>query len=142
MTAADWIATEPHSPFNAFIGFEIVDWGPDFCRVDLPIRPEHLNRSGVVHGGVLMSLLDTVCGFAGLFPKDGNRRFGLTLSITTQFIGQASGDRLIATARRKGGGNSVYFAAGEVHDTAGALVATAEGTFRYRKSYGAAEAGA
>lgn len=134
-TAAEWIAAEPHSPFNSHMGFTITDWGMDHIRVEMALRPEHMNRTGMVHGGVLASLLDMTCGHSGIYPMDGQRRYSMTLSITTQFVGQATGDRLICTARRSGGGNAVYFAAGEVRDLAGSVVATATGTFRYRKAY-------
>jgi uncharacterized protein (TIGR00369 family) len=133
-SAADPITAESPSPFNALMGYQLIEWSPDLARLALDLRPEHMNRTEVVHGGVLMAMLDAACGFCGIYPVDGAKRYSITLALNTQFIGSAKSGRLLATARRRGGGNTIFFAAGEIHDDAGTLIATAEGTFRYRRT--------
>jgi acyl-coenzyme A thioesterase PaaI-like protein len=87
---------------------------------------------------VLATLIDTASGFAGCYcAVPGNRRRAMTLSLDTHFIGRAKPDgRLTATARQVGGGRNVFFAAAEVRDETGALIATGGGVFRYRGSSG------
>src|SRR3546814_13121750 len=95
----------------------------------------HLNRSNALHGGVIATLIDAVCGYAGVWVPPGEpRRKALTLSLTTSFTGQVREGSVRATAVKKGGGRNIFFATCEVHDDAGNLVAFGEGSYRYRTS--------
>jgi acyl-coenzyme A thioesterase PaaI-like protein len=53
--------------------------------------------------------------------------------LTTNFLNPFRGGKLRATARRTGGGNSVFLAEGRILDAEGKLVATATGAFRVIK---------
>ena len=44
------------------IGFEITEFTPGKCVVELTIREDHLNAGGVAHGGLHATLLDTAMG--------------------------------------------------------------------------------
>ena len=63
------------SAFNNALGIRLSDWSDGRCSVELDVIGDHLNRSGVVHGGVLMTLLDVACGYAGTWTEaqDGAR---------------------------------------------------------------------
>ena len=129
---SDW--GEPPSGLQTHLGYRLTAWEPDFARVEMPLAPHLLNRQGLPHGGLHATLLDTAMGFAGCYTGDPERRqMALTLSLTVNFIGQAQGDRLIAEARRTGGGKSTFFAEGTVRDDMDALIATGTGVFRYRR---------
>lgn len=125
---------EPPSGLQRLLGYRLIGWETDFARLELPLEPKVLNRQGLPHGGIHATLLDTAMGFAGCHTGDPERRqMALTLSLTVNYLGQAGGDRLIAEARRTGGGRSTFFAEGTVHDDMGTLVATGSGVFRYRR---------
>ena len=72
-------------PFNTWLGTEIVrrDDGEIEARIDL--KPHHLNKRGVAHGGVVTALLDTALGAAVIasIPKEW---WCATTSLSTQFI--------------------------------------------------------
>jgi uncharacterized protein (TIGR00369 family) len=119
--------------FGRVIGYKIKGAGPEGAKVVLKVRPAHLNRSGVVHGGVLMTLLDVACSVAGQHVPPGEPPLlSASISITTSFVGNVDKGTLIATAQRTGGGKRIFFAKGEVRDARGALIAQGEGVFRYR----------
>ena len=40
------------------------------CRVQLPVKPEHFQPFGVVHGGVLATLIDTATFWAGFLSLE------------------------------------------------------------------------
>lgn len=123
-----------HGKFADLIGYDLSDWRENGATVTLTIDERHLNRSGVLHGGVLATLIDTACGFAGCYrpPPSAGRR-ALTLSLHTQFLGAVDlGARLSAVAQRTGGGRQIFFSSCEVRDETGRLVARGDGTFRYR----------
>src|SRR5882724_3888094 len=117
--------------FNVLLGYRLAEWRADFARLELALEPKHLNRSGVVHGGVLATMLDVALGYCGVYTAEpGRLRRAVTLSMTTSYLGQAKSGTLSCIARRRGGGKTVFFASGEVLDEAGALIAMGEGTFR------------
>ena len=130
----------PHDPlesetmrgFNVLLGYRLAEWRDDFARLELALEPKHLNRSGVVHGGVLATMLDVTLGYAGVFSAEpGKLRRAVTLSLTTSFLGQAKSGLLNCVARRRGGGRTIFMATGEVLDESGNAIAIGEGTFRY-----------
>jgi uncharacterized protein (TIGR00369 family) len=119
--------------FNQTLGFKREAWRDGEGRISLDLQPLHLNAAGVVHGGVLVTLLDVTTAMTGLFcSKKGNRRHAVTVSLTTNFIGQAKGGKIIATGRRTASGRKLYFADAEVRSESGELLATASAVHRYR----------
>ena len=119
--------------FADLVGYELAAWEPDLASIALTVDVRHLNRSGVMHGGVLTTLIDTACGYCGCYSAPGEPgRRAFTLSLTSSFIGAAqAGQRLTATARRSGGGKSIFFAECQVVDEAGRLVGSGQGSFKY-----------
>lgn len=117
--------------FQDYLGIHVVEWGPDQVTLELVIKPRHLNRSGIVHGGVLSTLLDVALSFSGLHCEAPDQlRKAMTLSLTTTFVASAQRDTLRAIGRLEGGGRSTFMASGKVFDSEGNLVAMGEGSFR------------
>jgi 1,4-dihydroxy-2-naphthoyl-CoA hydrolase len=50
------------SHFSKFIGLKIVSYSPDKIEATLEAREELSNRAGVLHGGAIMTLADTIGG--------------------------------------------------------------------------------
>jgi uncharacterized protein (TIGR00369 family) len=118
--------------FNVLIGYRLTEWRDGFARLELVLEEKHLNRSGVVHGGVLATMLDVTLGYCGIFTAEPGRiRRAVTLTMTTSYLGQAKSGTLVCNATRRGGGKTIYMATGEVLDAAGNLIALGEGTFRH-----------
>ena len=123
----------PQSGWTALLDLHVVEWADGFARSEMVLQPHHLNASGVVHGGVLMTVLDSVSGRCGLYCNmPGHRRYGMTVTMTCNFVGQSKAGKLICTARRTAGGSRTYFTAVEIHTDKGDLVATGSGVHRYR----------
>ena len=127
----------PHHdiPFLDFIGARIVEWSQDTAVVVLDIEPRHLNRSGVVHGGVYSVLMDAAGGLAGCWSGDaGVMTRSFTLSLTTSFLESTSSGRLTSRGSVRRRGQRVYFSTVEIHAGDGTLCALGEGTFLYPRS--------
>lgn len=124
---------ETPSALQNHLGYEMTGWARDHARIELPLAPFLMNRQGLPHGGIHATLLDTAMGYAGCYTGDPRHpQMALTLSLTVNYLGQAQGTRLIAEARRTGGGKTTFFAEATVRDDTGALIATGTGVFRYR----------
>ncbi|HWD23527.1 MAG TPA: PaaI family thioesterase [Burkholderiales bacterium] len=121
------------SGFHQLIGYRQVEWTREQVVLELEIGSRHLNRSGVVHGGVLSALIDIASSLSGCWTEDPRqRRRTMTLALTTNFTGQARGGVIRATGRVLASGDKIYTSAAEVRDAAGKLLAVGQGTFRYR----------
>ncbi len=124
---------EPYA-LEAHLGYEMTAWREDEAVVEMPLHPHIANRQGLPHGGVHATLMDTAMGYAGCYTGDPEQKqMALTLSFNVNYLSRPLGERLIAAAKRTGGGKSTFFAEAEVRDDLGTLIATGSGVFRYRK---------
>ena len=115
--------------FNADLGFRLVEWADGYAKLELDLTEKHLNRSGILHGGV--TIIDAVGGYCGVWvPEGAEKKRALTLSLTTSFMGTTKEGRIYAIAKRRGGGRSVFFASCEVYSPEGTLIAMGEGTYK------------
>ncbi len=126
----------PRSGYQKLMGYRLVHWSEGLAVAELAVGTQHLNRDGVLHGGVLMSLVDTVCGYAGCFSTEpSRRRRALTLSLTTSFTAPVTGGVLKAIGRVRFGGSRTFFSDAEVLDQKDNVVAIGQGTFQYRRDH-------
>ena len=120
--------------FNAAQGFTLVEWSPGHARTRVRLRPDHMNSQGMVHGGFYCAFMDFSCGILGVHPDDNPPAPScMTLSLTTNFLAAAKDGTLHCTARRTGGGYTIYYAEAQITDDAGRPLATAIGTFKYNR---------
>lgn len=143
----DPISDEPLSPMAEAFGMRLTVWEEDFAVVECRVGPAIINRQGLVHGGALMTLLDTAMGYCGVYcPYPGRRRNALTLSMTTQFLASTSDGLVRTEGRRVGGGRSIYYGEAVSFDESGRRLATASAVFKLRSDsatlYGAPREGA
>jgi uncharacterized protein (TIGR00369 family) len=117
--------------FNEKLGHRLVAWRPGYVELQMEVRPDLMNASGVVHGGVLMTLLDAASGLsASLEGPDKPRKFCRTLSFTTQFINPGRGGILTVRAQKRSGGKVTFVCEAEIIDEHGELVAVGTGMYR------------
>ena len=104
-----------------------------YAEVSLTVGPQHLNRLGVMHGGVMASLIDSATGFAVAFAESPERmKPAVTLTLNTQFLGRANlGDSLIAVAKHTGGGKTIAYATAEVRRADGVVVGRGDAVYRF-----------
>jgi uncharacterized protein (TIGR00369 family) len=120
------------SGFRTLIGYRTKVWREGYGEVELEIGPQHLNSIGIVHGGIYAALLDVALGHAVSFcPVPGHTRYSTTVSLTTAFLNAADTGILTAVGRTEGLSGRLVTASGEVRTQAGALLATAQGSFLY-----------
>lgn len=123
---------EPHSvPFLELLQIHPVEFTPGRGRLEMTVQRQHLRNLGIMHGGVLATLLDSVMGMSagGLGPAG---HFVVTVQLNINFIRPAwEGETLVATAEVLHSGRQTAVARGEVRTAKGNLVGSASGTFLY-----------
>jgi len=104
---------------------------PGHGRLELLVQSHHMRTLGIMHGGVLATLLDTVMGMAaGTRAPAGH--FVVTVQLNINFIRPAwAGETLVATGEVRHVGRQTAVARGEVHTKTGTLVGSGSGTFMY-----------
>lgn len=125
---------DPHdAPFHELLGLTVIEWRDGFARIACDTDRRHTNRSGIVHGGVLLAMMDQAAAYAGLWCSvPGHIRRAVTLDLDGRFTGQVAGGRLVAEGRLVRRGRNIFFCRSEVFDAAGALVAFGASTHRWR----------
>ncbi|HKP58316.1 MAG TPA: PaaI family thioesterase [Polyangiales bacterium] len=123
---------KPAPPAAAMLGFELIECDPEQAtiRVRFRARPEFANPIGNVQGGFLSAMLDETLGPA-LVATLPPGQFAPTIELKVNFVRPASvGASLIGSGRVVARTRSIAFLAGELHDEAGKLIATASATAR------------
>jgi uncharacterized protein (TIGR00369 family) len=116
-------------PFIAHLGLETDELGEGTARLSVALEPHMSNSFGTAHGGVIMTLLDSVMSLAARLHLHGAPGGILTIEMNAKFVNPGMGARLDAEGRVIGG-RSTLFCEGEVRDDAGALVAKGMATLR------------
>ncbi len=120
------------SPFDQLIGTEWIDDDPGHARVRLPIRDELRQPVGLLHGGVLSTLVESVCSRATALTVLDQGMVAMGQSISVNFIRPITegAAEVKATARHRGRTTWVWDA--EVLNDEGKLCALAQMTIAVR----------
>ena len=119
----------PDRQFTKYLGFQTRSPEPGRTTVELQLKPHHLNIAGAVHGGLFMTLLDSLMGHAAFTCRDDPATPIATSSMTTHFLeamdqGRVTGEGRVITLNEK-----YITAEAELRDEGGRLIATAEAIF-------------
>ncbi len=117
--------------FGSHIGLQIDQLRDGRSQLSLDLMAHHRNFFGIVHGGVLLTMLDQTCGAAlrGTRPA-GSPQGSATIDLQTAFVAAAKGDRLLGHGTCLRRGRSIAHCTAVIEDGEGTLVATATGTFK------------
>src|SRR4026209_1755094 len=77
-------------PFAAYLGVQMVEQAGGRCVLMLEIRPEHMNRFEVAHGGVVMTPLDIAMALA-VSSLDPDAVGTITVEMKSMFMAPATG---------------------------------------------------
>ena len=110
------------------MGITLVDIGDGVSELRLDLRPHHLNPGGIVHGGVLATLLDASIGLA-LRTKLGMGSNHVTVELGVHYLAPARSGALIGHGRAVRTGSRTSFGEAELHTEEGELVAKGSATF-------------
>jgi 1,4-dihydroxy-2-naphthoyl-CoA hydrolase len=111
------------APFAGYLGIEIVSASPTEVRGRLAWSEDKCTTGGVLHGGALMGLADSLggfCAFLNLPPDAGGTA---TIESKTNFLGPIRGGYVNAVARPLHTGKRTIVVDTELYDDGGKLVA-------------------
>jgi uncharacterized protein (TIGR00369 family) len=109
--------------FPALLGLCVEDVRVDYCRMRMPYRPELEQRAGLVHGGAIASLLDSVVVPAVGAAYGPDTRYS-TVDMHVQYISAVVKQDIVAEGWVVRRGRTVVFCESEaVNALTGKLVA-------------------
>lgn len=117
--------------FPGLIGIVQEEVRVDYARMRLPFRSDLLQPAGVVHGGAIASLIDTVV-VPALASAYDTFPLLLTIDMQIQYMGPVAGEDAVAEGWVTKRGRSTVFCRAEVRTASKGLVAA--GTLVYKVS--------
>lgn len=118
--------------FPKVVGLEVEELRQDYARMRLPYRPELNQPAGVVHGGAIATLIDTVV-VPAIGTAYADRPRMLTISMNVRYLGALVEEDGVAEGWVEQRGRSIVFCRVEVVGaTSGKVVA--DGTLTYKVS--------
>ena len=115
-------------PFLKLLGIEVESVGAGTATLAVPVRHELMRNDGIVHGGVMASLIDSAFAFA-IIPilADGERT--VTVDLTIHYLRPLSSGVAKASARIVRAGRRVITVSADLFDENDKLAATALSTY-------------
>lgn len=115
-------------PFARLLGLDVESVEPGRAVMSLPIRDDHKQNHGVVHGGAIASLIDSAMAFA-IIPLLAENEHTTTVDLTIHYLRPLRDGKARATARVVRAGRRVIAVSAEVTDQNERLVASAVSTY-------------
>ena len=100
-------------PLRTFLDFTIDDGIDDEAVAALDVSDRHLNPNGVVHGGVVFTLVDTAMGRATMSVLEEGR-ICASIEVAVRYLRPINGGRLVATASVLRAGRRIVHLEGRV----------------------------
>ena len=115
-------------PFAQLLGIELDNISSGTATLGLNIRKQLLQNHGVVHGGVIASLIDTATAFAIISMLAPSEKV-TTVDLTVSLLRPLTEGRVTAVAKVLRSGRRLFVVSAEVFDTDGKLATTALSTY-------------
>lgn len=121
-------ATLHQLPFARLIGMTLVDLRLDEAVIAVEVRDDLRQPSGVMHGGVTATLIDTAMAFA-VRPRIERSEATATIDLTVHYLRPHTVGTATCTAKVVRAGKRIFTVSAEVHNEEGKLIATALSTY-------------
>jgi uncharacterized protein (TIGR00369 family) len=117
-----------NSAFASWMGITLVGIGDGESELRLDLEPHHLNPGGIVHGGVLATLLDGCIGLA-LRTKLGLDSEHVTIDLNVHYLAPARAGSLTGRGKAVRTGGRISYGEAQLFTDDGTLVARGAATF-------------
>ena len=125
----EYAANALHSlPFARLIGMRLVDLKLDEAVISIEIRDDLRQPSGVLHGGVTATLIDTAMAFAVRTRLEKEAKTA-TIDLTVHYLRPLVEGKAICTGKVVRAGKRVFTVSADVHNDDGKLIATGLSTY-------------
>jgi uncharacterized protein (TIGR00369 family) len=130
---ADEIAEREMKPhFAGLLGIEWLEDDPERARARIDVREDLLQPFGIVHGGVMSTLVESVCSRATALAVYGDGMVAMGQSINVSFMRPISEGSIEVLAKARHRGRTTWVWEAEVRDDQGRTCALCQMTIAVR----------
>ncbi|TFG28607.1 MAG: PaaI family thioesterase [Promethearchaeota archaeon] len=107
-------------PFYRTLGFKLIEIKDGHAHFEMDIR-EALTQNGMIHGGVLASMIDSTCAcaaFSLIYPEG----WVTTIDLQVSYLKPVSKGTLIAKAECLRSGKNISFCESKIYNDKGELI--------------------
>ena len=115
-------------PFAKLIGMRLVSLKPDEAVISIEMRDDLRQPSGVLHGGVTATLIDTAMAFA-VRTRLGQDEATATIDLSVHYLRPHITGTFICTAKIVRAGKRIFTVSADVVNEDGRHIATALSTY-------------
>jgi acyl-CoA thioesterase len=115
-------------PFAKLMGMELVDVRPNEAVVKLEMRDDLRQPSGVLHGGVTATIIDTAMAFA-VRTHIADHEFTATIDLTVHYLRPHTEGPITCTATIVRAGKRIFTVSADVENSDGKIIATGLSTY-------------
>ena len=115
-------------PFAKLIGMRLVRLDLDEAAISIDMRDDLSQPSGVLHGGVTATLIDTAMAFAVRTRLEPTAATA-TIDLTVHYLRPHFSGKVICTAKIVRAGKRVFTVSADVENEEGTLIATGLSTY-------------
>ncbi|MGB2752007.1 MAG: PaaI family thioesterase [Pyrinomonadaceae bacterium] len=115
-------------PFSKLIGMKLVKLEVDEAQISIDMRDDLRQPSGVLHGGVTATLIDTAMAFA-VRTRLGIDDATATIDLTIHYLRPHITGVFTCTAKVVRAGKRIFTVSADVHGEDGKLIATGLSTY-------------
>ena len=120
------------SGFAELLGTEWLDAGSGEARARIPIRDDLRQPFGLMHGGVISSLVESICSYATALEVIGDGMASMGQSITVSFLRPITAGHAEVRARARHRGRTTWVWDCDVLDAEERLCSVAQMTIAVR----------
>lgn len=115
-------------PFAKLIGMELADILPNEATIKIEMRDDLRQPSGVLHGGVTATLIDTAMAFA-VRTHLADEEFTATIDLTVHYLRPHTEGTILCTAKIVRAGKRIFTVSADVFNEQKKLIATGLSTY-------------
>lgn len=115
-------------PFAKLMGMRLVDLRLNEAVISINMRDDLRQPSGVLHGGVTATLIDTAMAFA-VRTRLSKETATATINLTVHYLLPHLEGKAICTAKIVRAGKRIFTVSAEVENESGKLIATGLSTY-------------
>ncbi|MEM3833525.1 MAG: PaaI family thioesterase [Thermoprotei archaeon] len=114
------------SPFVSYVGLRVEEISDKESIVSLVVDSRHKQRLGMVHGGIIATMVDVAMGSLVIAITG---KASVSVEINVNYLSPASDGVIKAIAHLNRLGRKIHYAESRVIDDKGNLIATATGIY-------------